>query len=390
MADGMMGNPYLNLLNSGLSPEQAQAAVDQQKAMEFANMNPQARIAAGIYGGLTKASRALGVQDPLLQQASQLRDLAQKFDTSTAKGMMDYANALRQLNPQMAQQAAMQAMKMSEQEAKIRKTSAEADEVTAKTARDLRAAEGRSRALQERYPEMSEDIAKSIAEDSKTVAELLKVPKKEAAKTKTVTANGKVLLINEETGETIKEIGKAGKTLEETLGAGLTGLAGIFAKKQGEAAAGAGGKAVGEAAGMIQGKEDALSAVKAAKDLVGKGIYTGGYAPVQEAISKYTGIGKSRLSNTEQYRAMIGEVVIPRLQEFGGNDSVEELNYLRKVVGGEVTLEKKSIERILGQAEQKIQRGIKRIQDQQKAVEQGKPLPTGVSGAKTVSWDQLP
>jgi len=125
MADGMMGNPYLGLLNAGLSPEQAQAEVDRQRAMQFANMNPQSRIAAGIYGGLTKASRALGVRDPMLEQASQLRQLASQFDTTTAEGMMQYANALRQINPQAAQQAAMEAQKMMQQQAVLGKTLAE-------------------------------------------------------------------------------------------------------------------------------------------------------------------------------------------------------------------------------------------------------------------------
>jgi hypothetical protein len=48
----------------------------------------------------------------MLEQASQLRQLAQQFDTTTAEGMMQYANALRQVNPQAAQQAAMQAQQM--------------------------------------------------------------------------------------------------------------------------------------------------------------------------------------------------------------------------------------------------------------------------------------
>jgi len=118
MADGMMGNPYLGLLNAGLSPEQAQAEVDRQRAMQFANMNPQSRIAAGIYGGLTQASRALGARDPMLEQASQLRQMAGEFDTTTSQGLMQYANALKQVNPQMAQQAALQAQQMAQMEAK--------------------------------------------------------------------------------------------------------------------------------------------------------------------------------------------------------------------------------------------------------------------------------
>lgn len=125
MADGMMGNPFLGLLNQGMSPEQAQAEVDRQRALQFANLNPQQRVAAGIYEGITGIGRALGARDPMLEQASQLRQLASQFDTTTAEGMMQYANALRQINPQAAQQAAVEAQKMMQQQAVLGKTLAE-------------------------------------------------------------------------------------------------------------------------------------------------------------------------------------------------------------------------------------------------------------------------
>jgi len=115
----MMSNPFLGLLNQGMSPEQAQAEVDRQRALQFANLNPQQRVAAGIYEGITGIGRALGARDPMLEQASQLRQLASQFDTNTAEGMMQYANAVRQISPQMAQQAAMQAQQMMFSGAKI-------------------------------------------------------------------------------------------------------------------------------------------------------------------------------------------------------------------------------------------------------------------------------
>ena len=59
MADGMMGNPFLGLLNQGLSPEQAQAEVDRQRALQFASLNPQTQLAAGLYQGITGIGRAL-------------------------------------------------------------------------------------------------------------------------------------------------------------------------------------------------------------------------------------------------------------------------------------------------------------------------------------------
>ncbi len=80
MADGLMANPYAGLLNLGLSPEQAQAEVDRQRALQFANLNPQQRMASGIYGGLTQVARALGAKDPMLEQASQMRAMAQQCD----------------------------------------------------------------------------------------------------------------------------------------------------------------------------------------------------------------------------------------------------------------------------------------------------------------------
>lgn len=391
MADGMMNNPFLGLLNQGMSPEQAQAEVDRQRALQFANLNPQQRVAAGIYQGITGIGRALGARDPMLEQASQLRQLASQFDTTTGAGMMEYASALSRINQQAAKQAAMDAQTMLQKEALLGKTRAETKAISDKEIKEQEAVKGRAAALQARFKDMTEEQAMGIAADAKASAEMLKFSKEQANQTSIVTADGKVRLINKQTGETIREIGAAGKTLEESLGAGLGQFMGVIARKQGEATGSATGKIVGEAAATIQGKEDALTALKSARDIVAQGIYTGGYAPMQEALAKFTPIGsKARLANTEQYRALIGEVVIPRLQEFGGNDSVEELRYLRQVVGGEVTLEKKALERILKQAEEKIQRGIKRIQDQQKAVEQGKSVPTQVSGAKTVNWNDLP
>lgn len=120
MADGLMANPYAGLLNLGLSPEQAQVEVDRQRALQFANLNPQQRMASGIYGGLTQVARALGAKDPMLEQASQMRELAQQFDTTTAEGLMQYAQALqRSGNMQAAQAAAMQARQVMEKEAAI-------------------------------------------------------------------------------------------------------------------------------------------------------------------------------------------------------------------------------------------------------------------------------
>lgn len=397
MADVLMtSNPYDALLNMGLSPELAQQQVNDQRAAQFAAMSPDQRRSMGIYQGISRIAGALGAKDPMLEQASKMREMASQFDRTTAEGWMQYARALYQMgNSAAAQQAAMQARQMMEQEAKLGKLSAETAETVRKGSAAEAAVKSRAAALKKKFPDMSEEEAMGLAEDPKVVADLLKVPKEQAVKTEVTTAGGRRLLINKETGETIKDLGTADKSLEESLGTGLGTIAGVIgnalAKKTAEGAGSRAGQGVGEQVAMIQGKEDALSAIRSAQELIKKGIYSGGYAPAQEFLAKYTPIGsKARLANTEQYRSLIGEVVIPRLQEFGGNDSVEELNYLRKVVGGEVTLEKKALERILSSAESKIQRGVDRVQRQQSAAAQGRPLPTDVNTGKKVNWNDLP
>jgi hypothetical protein len=156
-----------------------------------------------------------------------------------------------------------------------------------------------------------------------------------------------------------------------------------MAVAQAKKAAEAGGTEVGKQTANIQGKYTALSSIKDALDILDKGIYSGGYGPLQEAAAKYAGgiIRKDRLANTQEFRAYIGDVVIPRLQEFGGNDSVEELNYLRSVMAGDTSMEGSAIKNILKRADNKIKAGISRLEKQQTAITTGQPLPVGDLGA---------
>ena len=70
----------------------------------------------------------------------------------------------------------------------------------------------------------------------------------------------------------------------------------------------------------------------------------------------------------------IGEIVIPRLQQFGGNDSNEELRYLQKVVAGDLRMEPAAMLRVLDSAEKKIRNNIERLQKQASS-KSGEALP---------------
>lgn len=340
MADGMMGNPYLGLLNLGLSPEQAQAEVDKQRAMQFANLNPQQRIASGIYGGITQAARALGARDPMLEQASQLRQLAQQFDTTTAEGMMQYANALRQVNPQAAQQAAMQARQMMTEEAKLGKTVAETEETKRKGTAAASAASARAAALIKRFPDMTQEEASGLAEDPKVVADLLKVPKEQAMKTEVTTAGGRKLLINSLTGETIKDLGPAGRTLEESLGAGLGEITKILAKGRESEVKEEGQFAAKDYNRLGQSVAAGVSSLRNI-EVLEKALtnaFTGKFADVKAGIiSGLQGLGlpvskelQEATSNTELIGAMGTRYVFPLVKNFPGSLAAKELERLEK------------------------------------------------------------
>jgi hypothetical protein len=119
------------------------------------------------------------------------------------------------------------------------------------------------------------------------------------------------------------------------------------------------GKTNAENLAAIPNAEDALTSVQDAKAMLQAGIYSGGYSDMKQKIAKYTPLGNdTKLANTEQFISHIGNTVVPRLKEFGGNDSNEEMRYLKSIMGGDVSMQPESLAKILDRVEAKIQRGI--------------------------------
>lgn len=156
----------------------------------------------------------------------------------------------------------------------------------------------------------------------------------------------------------------------------------------GEAAQAAGKKEgfeIGEQAAMIENKYSAIDSVREAKDMLKQGIYTGYWADVGKTLAKASmgAVGdRQKAARTEQFMSYIGNTVVPRLKEFGGNDSNEEMRYLQKIMGGDITMEPEAISAILESAERKISRGIERLQRQRGALEKGKMPDLGPGPAR--------
>jgi hypothetical protein len=122
------------------------------------------------------------------------------------------------------------------------------------------------------------------------------------------------------------------------------------------------GKSVGEEQAGLPKQEEALIATQNAIKILDKGIYTGMYGPAQKiAVAATPGVDKTKVANTDEFLSIIGQSVIPRLKEFGGNDSNQELQFLQKVQGGDITMQESAIRNVLIEAERKIQRGIDRV-----------------------------
>jgi hypothetical protein len=97
-----MATPSLQGLFGGVgTPEEMQQQAIQAKAMQFAQMTPDQQLGVMGYKGGANLGRGLAgafgvdVQDPTIQRATRLRQLASQYNTNTAKGLRDMAAAVR-------------------------------------------------------------------------------------------------------------------------------------------------------------------------------------------------------------------------------------------------------------------------------------------------------
>ena len=118
----------------GTTPEELMASRDaalRQQAAQYAQLDPFQQATMGIYQGASKLGGVvggmLGGQDPEMQRASMLKQLASQFDTTTAEGLTGFARAASQAGmPQQAMQAAQQAQAMKLKGAQLSKAEEEA------------------------------------------------------------------------------------------------------------------------------------------------------------------------------------------------------------------------------------------------------------------------
>ena len=429
-----MASEILGLFTTPEQYQQAQRQAQEAQAIQFANLDPMARANYGVYRAGQQLGNAiggaLGGEDPQLKMISMRQQLASQLNPNDPESYMKIAEIAAQSGDQQfaiavadAGRKAMSEYALIQQRTRERQgvdpfqqiirsgkytpASLSAYEKSGNVA-DLVLLE-KEGATPNEIQIASKFALQKGAEgtpefNTEFNAQLTRLTTKETKDDVAVVGNA---LVSKATGNVIykgdtpekytdfaRKLIEAGLTPDtepfqrrmlehinaETKGAaqgkGNVFLGGISVDTG--AAAKAAGKIVGENVANIESQYSLKTGIGDALKLINKGIYAGAYGPEKGFVAKYSlgTIGDpKKVQNTEVFMANIGEIVIPRLQQFGGNDSNEELKYLQKVVAGDQRLEPESMKRILESAEKKIQNNIARLRKQAESAGKGSNLP---------------
>jgi hypothetical protein len=398
----------------GVTPEmyqQQQAAAADKRALTLAQLDPMQRAEFNIGRGAYQLAGALGAPDPQLELISLRQSVARSLDPSNPESIQAGIQRLAPVDPQGAMMLTQEYRKALESAATVRQreAAAQASEAAAKRERQQAVPADILKAREIGQLRQQRDVlattggeASQIAILDAQIAELTQNKPMVVSKGSTVVdARGNVIYQGpdaEKYSTFARELIDAGLTpgtqpfqtrmLEYVTskakgaakGTGNVTIGGITVDTG--AAAKAAAKVIGEKVANVEDQYSLQTAFKDAIGLVDQGIYGGAFGPEKQFVAKFTGIGdKKKVENTEVFLANVGEIVIPRLQQFGGNDSNEELKYLQKVVAGDQRLEPAAMRRILQSAERKVQNNITRLLKQAEAAKGGSELPTGPAQA---------
>jgi hypothetical protein len=397
----------------GLTPEmygEQQRRSALQEGITLAQLDPAARGAAMTYAGARGLGNAIGgafgIEDPQLKMISARNTIFQQIDQSNPESMVQGIKMLSQAGDQQG------AMALAEYYRKAQSETALAQQRTAAANRERVQSTPEKILIANQLAQLNTELdvltqqPSSPERDAKlnlTTRKLEALEQQVEKPNKTVVVGNS--LIDAVTGFELYKGPDAQKYSEfakTLIDAGLIPGTDPFQKRMleyatkkvegagkgtgnvtigginvdtGEAAKKA-GAIIGTNVANIENQFSLQTAYTDALSLLDQGIYGGAIGPERQFIAKYTGVGSpQKVQNTEVFMANIGEIVIPRLVQFGGNDSNEELKYLQNVVAGNQRLEPESMKRILKNAEKKVQNNIKRLALQTQAAEGGTKLP---------------
>jgi len=392
----------------GMTPQMYQGQQYQQdlrRGAELAQLSPGAAAQANLMASVGQLGRgvagAMGIEDPQLKLISTRNTIAQQIDQTDPESILKGAQMLAQAGDQQGAMALAQYARQAQSEmALVQQRQAASQASLASASRERQQAVNPNIQVANEIGTLEAsllDIENAPDSPDRTRAKNLLNFRLTALKNLTtkpekekLSAFGQELVDAGLTPGTEPYIKRMNEYLEKKLegvkkGTGNVTIGGINVDT-GEAAKKA-GAIIGTNVANIEQQFSLQTAYKDALGLLDKGIYGGAFGPEKQFVAKYTGVGSpEKVVNTEVFMANIGEIVIPRLQQFGGNDSNEELKYLQSVVAGNQRLEPESMKRTLINAEKKVQNNIKRLNLQAQAAKGGTELPiTPVTNAPAIT-----
>jgi hypothetical protein len=375
------------------TPEEMQQQATQAKAIQFAQLTPDQQLGVMGYKGGANLGRGIAgafgveVQDPTMQRALRLRQLASQYNTNTAKGLREMADALQATDPESAFQLTQRAMAMEKsaqealkQEAEIGAKKAETTLKGVQTTKagqeiqeivDKQAAKG-ARVQMLKDAGLGDSEAMGIASNDSAFAKYIEtkkvpVPSEYAVQAQKLGYTAKPYL-SDYTPDQVKQMEK-----------------GVFAYKAGIAQAGATvNKPVDVAAiikeiGTVQdikGKADiwklAGEAYKTQVPMIEKlkevkanlpATFTGTFSETALQFGKALSalgvpIDENKLSNTEYMNSVSSQVLQTIARNFPGSLAVKEMDQLVKSKFSSPQ-QIKTIARILGDLQTEIEAGTK-------------------------------
>jgi hypothetical protein len=268
------------------------------------------RTVAGMFGADTT--------DPVVRKASQVRQLASQFDTTQPEGMMQFAQAVRAIDPNLAVQAAQQAQSMM-------KTSSE----ISKNLRERASADPLQQLIRTgKYtPSSVAAYAKSgNIEDLDTVDKADPTALSE-------TADG-VFLINKQTGAKIARVGSAPERGNKTIVSVDAKGEAEFTKELGKLDA----KRVGDASTVRDTAISSLNSLNKLATLPASALISGQFATGRVGVTNLLatlGLASpsdtKKLAASQEYQKTAGDVI---LQTLGGKLGSGFSNADREFIAG--------------------------------------------------------
>jgi len=398
----------------GMTPQMyqnQQYGQDLNRGIALAQLSPGAAAQAGLQASVGQLGRgfagAMGIEDPQLKLISARNTIAQQIDQTDPESILKGAQMLAQAGDQQGAMALAQYARQAQSEMALiqQRTAAATRERQQAVPKEIVIANEKARITDQidqlRMQEPTPENTRASRILTTQLAELEKLDDK--SKRTVVVGNA---LVDATTGAEIykgPDTQKYSEFAKTLIDAGLTPGTEPFQKRMLEYATkkvegagkgtgnvtigginvdtGAAAKKASEVIGTNLANIESQFSLKTAFDdamkIINQGIYAGAYGPEKQFVAKFTGIGSpQKVENTEVFMANIGEIVIPRLQQFGGNDSNEELKYLQKVVAGDLRMEPKAMLRVLESAERKTRNNIERLQKQVSSAGKNEPLST--------------